>query len=43
MTEPIPEQTSDDTDIGWGNESADEKAKRDAEWYRRETPPHHGD
>ncbi len=43
MTESIPEQTTDDTDAGWGDESAEEKAKRDADWYQRETPPHHGD
>jgi hypothetical protein len=39
--EPVREPTSDDT--GWGDESAAEKAERDAEWYRQETPPHHGD
>jgi hypothetical protein len=43
VSEPTPEQTADDTDVGWGDESAEEKAKRDAEWYARETPPHHGD
>ena len=30
MSESIPEQTADDTDAGWGDESAEEKAKRDA-------------
>ncbi|MDT4939843.1 MAG: hypothetical protein QOG80_3514 [Pseudonocardiales bacterium] len=35
----LPEQTSDDRDVGWG----DEPAERDDEWYRRERPPHHGD
>jgi Arc/MetJ family transcription regulator len=34
---------SDDTDVGWGDDSATDRATRDAEWYRRETPPHHGD
>ncbi len=43
MTESVPEQAGDDTDPGWGDESAEEKAKRDADWYQRETPPHHGD
>jgi hypothetical protein len=44
VTESIPEQAGDDTDdAGWGDESAAEKAKRDADWYARETPPHHGD
>ena len=42
-SEALPEQTADDTDAGWGDESAAEKAERDADWYRRETPPHHGD
>jgi hypothetical protein len=38
--EPVlPEQTRDDRDLGWG----DEPGERDAEWYRRERPPHHGD
>jgi Arc/MetJ family transcription regulator len=32
----------DETDVGWGDESAEDRANRDAEWYRRETPPHHG-
>ncbi len=43
MSESLPEQTADDTDAGWGDESAEEKAERDDEWYRSETPPHHGD
>jgi hypothetical protein len=43
VTESIPEQAGDDTDAGWGDESAEEKDKRDADWYRRETPPHHGE
>jgi hypothetical protein len=40
VSEPVLEPTRDDT--GWGDESAEERAKRDDEWYRRETPPHHG-
>ncbi len=31
---------TDDSDVGWGDETG---GSRDAEWYRRETPPHHGD
>lgn len=34
----LPEQTSDDTDRGWGEEPADEDA--DLERLRREKPPH---
>jgi hypothetical protein len=41
MTEPPPEQTTDDTDAGWNEESAAEKAKREADWYLGERPPHH--
>ena len=42
--EPRPERVGEPTrdDTGWGDESAEEKAKRDDEWYRQETPPHHG-
>ena len=44
MTEPVPEQSVDDTDAGWGEQqSAAEKAEQDDDWYRGETPPHHGD
>jgi Arc/MetJ family transcription regulator len=31
---------TDDSDVGWGESGAQ---SRDADWYRRETPPHHGD
>jgi Arc/MetJ family transcription regulator len=31
---------TDDSDVGWGESGGN---GRDAEWYRRETPPHHGD
>ncbi|SHH56477.1 hypothetical protein SAMN05443575_4096 [Jatrophihabitans endophyticus] len=38
--EPVlPSRSRDDSDVGWG----DERAERDAEWYHRERPPHHGD
>jgi hypothetical protein len=44
MSEPVPEQSVDDTDAGWGEQqSPAEKAEQDDDWYRRETPPHHGD
>lgn len=35
----LPDQTRDESDVGWG----DEPGERDAEWYHRERPPHHGD
>jgi hypothetical protein len=38
--EPVlPDTTRDEHDVGWG----DEPRERDAEWYERERPPHHGD
>jgi len=41
--EEIPEQTSDDTSIGWGDDvDAEAGAARDDEWYLSERPPHHG-
>jgi hypothetical protein len=41
MSELWPEQTSDDLDIGWGDEQADDDAT--AAWYEQQRPPHHGD
>jgi hypothetical protein len=36
--EPVlPDVTRDERELGWG----DEPGERDAEWYRRERPPHH--
>jgi hypothetical protein len=36
--EPVlPETTRDERDVGWG----DEPGERDADWYRRERPPHY--
>ncbi|HET8583911.1 MAG TPA: hypothetical protein VFL65_11715 [Jatrophihabitans sp.] len=36
--EPVlPDVTRDERDVGWG----DEPGERDADWYRRERPPHH--
>jgi hypothetical protein len=42
----LPDRSSDDLDTGWGEDvSADRPNRRssgrDAEWYRRERPPHH--
>ena len=33
----LPDTTRDERDVEWG----DEPGERDAEWYRRERPPHH--
>lgn len=42
MSEWVPEQTGDDTDVGWGDDEAAAKAaERDFDWYERERPPHH--
>jgi hypothetical protein len=39
----LPEQTSDDQPLGWGDELP-EDAERDRDaWYLAEKPPHHGD
>lgn len=38
---PLPEQSGDDTDVGWGERPEPEDG--DLERYRRERPPHHGD
>jgi len=35
----LPDVSRDETDVGWG----DDPRERDADWYRRERPPHHGD
>jgi hypothetical protein len=36
--EPVlPDTTRDERDTGWG----DEPRERDADWYRRERPPHY--
>jgi hypothetical protein len=40
----VPDQTSDDTDDGWGTESRAEKDPGQVlRRYLDETPPHHGD
>lgn len=38
----LPEQTSDDTDLGWGDESTEGPDVED-DRILREVPPHHGD
>jgi len=40
VTESLPEQTSDDTDEGWGERPADPD---DDQRFLDERPPHHGD
>jgi hypothetical protein len=36
--EPVlPDVSRDEADVGWG----DDPGERDADWYRRERPPHH--
>jgi hypothetical protein len=35
----LPDVTGDERSAGWGRDADD--AKRDAEWYERERPPHH--
>ncbi|WP_042408657.1 hypothetical protein [Streptacidiphilus carbonis] len=39
--DPLSRPSRDDTDTGWGG--GEESGGRDEAWYRRETPPHHGD
>jgi hypothetical protein len=34
----LPQVSEDERNEGWGR---DENGRRDAEWYRRERPPHH--
>jgi len=40
MSESLPEQTSDDTDVGWGEQREPED---DDERLVNEVPPHHLD
>jgi hypothetical protein len=35
----LPDTTSDERDRGWG----DDDGRRDADWYRSQRPPHHGE
>ncbi len=38
--EVLPEQTSDDTDRGWGEDETGNDEEADLERLRREKPPH---
>jgi hypothetical protein len=40
MSEPLPEQTTDDTDVGWSEPPSDED---DDQRLRDDVPPHHSD
>ena len=40
MSESLPEQTSDDTDVGWGEQ---QEPDDDDERLVNEVPPHHLD
>ena len=40
--DPLTQPSRDDTDSGWGGGGTGGESDRDAAWYRRETPPHHG-
>ncbi|MGF7234890.1 MAG: hypothetical protein ACQSGP_08015 [Frankia sp.] len=43
MTEPLlPDQTGDDTDVGWGDERDNDRDDDDAR-LRDDLPPHHVD
>ena len=42
MTDPLPDQTSDDTDEGWG-ERPEVDDPDDLDRFLAERPPHHGD
>lgn len=36
----LPQVSDDEREEGWGEDRRGED--RDAEWYRRQIPPHHG-
>jgi hypothetical protein len=42
VSEPLPEQTSDDTDRGWGDRPP-ETDPDDLDRFLADRPPHHGD
>ena len=42
MSEPLPEQTSDDTDRGWGERPVEDDPD-DLRRFEEDRPPHHGD
>jgi hypothetical protein len=37
----LPQVSGDERAEGWGEDPRD--GRRDADWYRAERPPHHGD
>jgi hypothetical protein len=43
MSEPVlPDSTSDERDVGWGDDVSDEDRARDEdERFKAERPPHH--
>jgi hypothetical protein len=41
--EPIPEQTTDDTDVGWGDDPRGAGEEDDVRRLLDERPPHHED
>jgi len=43
VSEPIPEQTQDDTDFAEPNAQTDDQPDLHDEWLQAERPPHHGD
>jgi len=43
VTEPVPEQTSDDLDVGWGEPPAADDDADDVRRFLDDRPPHHGD
>lgn len=40
--DPFEQQTSDDTDRGWGEDPRG-GGERGLDWYRSQRPPHHGE
>jgi hypothetical protein len=38
----LPDQTSDDTDAGWGERSQDDAEAERERWLEEQRPPHHG-
>jgi hypothetical protein len=41
--DPLDQQSSDDTDRGWGERPSSAGRDDSLDWYLRERPPHHGD
>ncbi|MFJ5233183.1 hypothetical protein ACIQBJ_25225 [Kitasatospora sp. NPDC088391] len=40
--DPFDQQSSDDTDRGWGEDRGG-GGERGLDWYRSQRPPHHGE